>query len=202
MLVPPNIPRSPAGPRHRAMFAVDIASFSRRAPDLQVHLRAAMYKIIQESCDAAGVPWDGSHREDRGDGILVIERGDVNVAILLDALTNQIRGQLRTYNKLASPIAQIRLRMAVHAGYVDLDIHGASGAAVIHLFRLLDAPALKSQFAHHHGDFALIVSDYLHQEVIQHGPGLIEPASFQSIAVELKETSCRGWVWLPPTDKF
>lgn len=184
-------------PRHCAMFAVDIAAFSQCAHDLQFHLRAALYRIIQDACEAGGVPWDGCRHEDRGDGILLIAPAEVGVRRLLDALVAEIRTRLRTYNKLASVAAQLRLRMAVHAGYVDFDEHGASGAAVIHLFRMLEAPALKTEFAAQGGDFVLIVSEYLFTEVVQHGPGLIEPTAFRPIPVEVKETRDRGWIWLP-----
>lgn len=186
-----------ADPRHCSMFAVDIASFSQRDPDLQTHLRAALYAIIEDACRAAGVPWEHSHHEDRGDGIVLITSGDTSVKIMLDSLIIHIRRGLRAHNKVASAAAQIRLRMAVHAGFVNFDVHGASGPAIIHLFRLLDAPALKFHFAQHHGDFALIVSDYLYTEVVPYGSGLIEPASFYPIPVTVKETNCHAWIWLP-----
>jgi class 3 adenylate cyclase len=195
----PGISRlSEPRPVHCAMFAVDIVSFTRRDPDLQVYLRDALYQIVQNSCDAADVCWDDCHHEDRGDGILVIARTDVSIAVLLDSLVAQIRTKLRKHNKTANAQAQIRLRMAIHAGYVHLDAHGASGRAVNHLFRLLEAPVLKVAFADHLGDFALIVSDHLYEEVVRYGPGLIDPRSFQRIPVEVKETSGRGWIWLSP----
>lgn len=184
-------------PKHCALVAIDIAAFGQRAPDVQIHLRSGLYGIVPTACDAVGVPWDGCRHEDRGDGILLIAPAEVGVRRLLDSLVAEIRTRLRTYNKLASVAAQLRLRMAVHAGYVDLDEHGASGSAVIHLFRLLEAPALKAEFALDGGDFALIVSEYLFKEVVQHGPGLIEPTAFREIPVEVKETHDRGWIWLP-----
>jgi hypothetical protein len=186
-----------AHPRQCTMFAVDIAAFSQRDPDLQVHLRAALYAIIKNACDAAGVPWEHSHHEDRGDGIVLITSADTSIKIVLDSLIIHIRRHLHAHNKVASHAAQIRLRMAVHAGFVSFDTHGASGPAIIHLFRLLDAPTFKLRFAHHHGDYALIVSDYLYTEVVPCAAGLIEPASFHPIAVNIKETTCHAWIWLP-----
>lgn len=184
-------------PQHCAMFAVDIAAFSRYAPDVQFHLRSALYQIIRNGCDTSGVPWEACHHEDRGDGILLIAPADVGVKRFLDSLVAEIRTRVRAYNKLASVAAQLDLRMAIHAGYVNLDGHGASGSAVIHLFRMLDAPALKEAFALSGGDFVLIVSEYLFKEVVQHGPGLIEPTSFREVPVEVKETRACGWIWLP-----
>jgi hypothetical protein len=179
------------------MFAVDIAAFGGRAPDVQRYMRDKLYEIVQGACDACDVPWDECHHEDRGDGILLIARAEFGVKRLLDPLVAEIRARLRAYNKTASVAAQLRLRMAMDAGYVDLDGHGASGSAIIRLFRMLDAPTLKEAFALGGGDFVLVVSDYLFTEVVQYGPGLIEPALFQEILVEVKETRERGWVWLP-----
>lgn len=70
---------------------------------------------------------------------------------------------------------------------------------LIHLFRLIDAPQFKTQLAASHAEFALITSDYLYTEVIQHGPGLIEPAAYQLITVTNKETQASAWTWRPST---
>lgn len=201
-----DIPSSPAsrpkpadsrGPTHCPMLAVDITAFSRRTPDLQLHLRNTVYQIMKDAGEACGVPWDGCRVEDRGDGLVLIAPPEVGVESLLAPLTAHALAALRWHNKMASRAAQLRLRMAVHAGFVHFDDHGAAGKAVIHLFRLLEAPALKTAFAAHGGDFVLIVSDYLYQEIIQDGPGLLEPTAFRDIPVEVKETHGRGWMWLP-----
>jgi hypothetical protein len=181
------------------MFAVDIASFGRRDPDLQLHLRAALYQIIQESCDVTGIAWDDCYHEDGGDGLLVITHTDESIEALLDTFVTQVRTGLRKYNKVASITAQIELRMAIHAGYIYRDAHGTSGTAVTHLFRLLEAPVLKTELARRHSDFALIVSDYLYREIIRYAPGLIDPVSFQHVTVEVKETRSPGWIWRPPS---
>lgn len=137
--------RSPAAlPVHCAMVALDIAAFvSRRRNDVQAHLRQVLYKIAEESCHVVGVPWEHCHIEDRGDGFLLIAPAAVGADALLDQLAVHLRAGLRHHNKLASADARFGVRMAVHAGYVQLDSHGASGNAVLHLFRLLDSPEFK-----------------------------------------------------------
>jgi hypothetical protein len=190
-------PADSRGPKHCAMLAVDITAFSGRTPSLQLHLRNTVYQIMKDACEADGVPWDDCRVEDRGDGLLLIAPPDVSVESLLAPLIAHILSALRWHNKMASRAAQLRLRMAVHAGFVHFDDHGAAGKAVIHLFRLLEAPTLKTAFTTHGGDFALMVSDYLYQEIIQDGPGLIEPTAFRDIPVDVKETHDHGWMWLP-----
>lgn len=191
-------------PVHCAMFALDIAAFgSRRRADVQTHLREALYQITQDSCRAAGIPWDLCHHEDRGDGLLFIAPADIGAEALFDPLVAHLRAGLRRYHTLASPDAAFRVRMAVHAGYIHQDTHGASGNALIHLFRLLDAPEFKAAMTRARADFALLVSDYLYDEVIRFGPGLVEPQLYRPITVTTKEASRSAWLWLhepPPTE--
>jgi hypothetical protein len=184
-------------PTHCGMLALDIRAFSQRASDLQVFLRKSLYQLAEDACRASGVPWDDCHVEDRGDGLLLIAPPDVSVTTLLDPLIARIHSALRRHNRTASTAAELRLRIAVHAGYVRYDPHGATGPHVIHLFRLLDAPIVKTEFAAHGGECVLVVSDYLYQEVIKDGPGLIEPATFRPVVIEVKETHDLGWMWLP-----
>lgn len=192
-----HIPAPSRHPRHVPMFAVDIAAFADRDADIQLYLRGALYRIVQDACAAAGISWVACHHEDRGDGILVVAP-DAGETVLLDPLITHLRTGIRTHNKAAMPAAHLRLRMAVNAGYVTRDEHGVSGKAVIQLFRMLNAPALKVLFADRGGDFILIVSPTLYQEVICNSPGTMDPDAFLAIAVDLKETHGRGWVWLPP----
>ncbi|KAB2350163.1 hypothetical protein [Actinomadura rudentiformis] len=182
---------------HRGLIAVDIVAFgSRRDPDVQLHLRGAVHQITERACRLAGVCWDGSHHEDRGDGLFVIVEPDTSVTTLLTRVVPELLRGVRRHNKLSSRTAQIRLRVAVHAGFVRLDDHGAAGLALIELFRLLDAPAFRAVLNESASDFAVAVSDYLFDEVVRHSGELA--AEFRAIPVELKETDMRGWVWLPP----
>ncbi|MGI8331230.1 hypothetical protein ACRYCC_14795 [Actinomadura scrupuli] len=181
--------------QHRAMFAVDIAGFSSREPQVQMYLRQVLYRIVQDACDLVGLPWDDCHHEDRGDGILVIAQPGADFDLLLNPLATRIGADLRAHNRTAGGHARLRLRMSVHAGYVQCDDHGVAGADVIHLFRLLDAPALKNQLADHDDDLALIVSHYLYE--VATGYGSIDPAGYRPISVDLKETHARAWIRLP-----
>jgi hypothetical protein len=194
----PTLDSPATDPTHCGMVTIDIAEFSGRDPEVQVHLRDAVYRIAENACAAAGVPWDRCHVEDRGDGLLLIAPPDVSVKTLLDPLITHVHARLRTYGKTASAAAELRLRIAVHAGYVRFDAHGATGPHVIHLFRLVDAPSVKAEFTRHGGDCVVVVSDYLYQEVILPGPGLLDPASFVPVVIENKETHGLAWIWLPP----
>jgi class 3 adenylate cyclase len=196
-LVPPG-PSSPdlTRPVHCAMLAVDIAAFSGRDPETQRHLHAGLYQIVRGACDAAGMPWRICHHEDRGDGILLVAPAGVSPE-LLDSVAAHLRAGLRLHNKLASAGARIRLRVALHAGYVRRGHDGVQGRDVIHLFRLLDAPQLKARLAAGRDELAVIVSDDLYNDVIRHGPSLIDPSRYQRVTIRTKETCTPAWIWLP-----
>ncbi|HEU5160415.1 MAG TPA: hypothetical protein VFU43_25680 [Streptosporangiaceae bacterium] len=200
---PPRPPvRRVSGPhraQHCVLFAVDVAGFTdkRRDDEVQLAIRAALYDLLIEAFNDAHLPWDECLHEDRGDGILVIVPAKMPSATVVDPLLDHIRAALRRHNRLASDAAAIRLRAAVHIGEVHSDAHGLAGVAVNHLFRLLDAPVLKHMLAAARADVALIASDYFYESVLRHGPGMIDPAAYRPVTVEVKRTQARGWVHLP-----
>ncbi len=74
---------------------------------------------------------------------------------------------LRRHNKVASAAAAIQLRIALHAGQVHADDHGVTGQVLVHLFRLLDAPAFRQYAAASSAGLTLVVSDDLYASVIR-----------------------------------
>ncbi|MFG2004356.1 hypothetical protein ACGFNU_34880 [Spirillospora sp. NPDC048911] len=188
---------STSGVLHHAMLAADIVGFGRHDPAIHSYLHTALYRIITESLAEIGVSLDACHREDRGDAVLVIAPADISVEPLLGRWPHHLRAALRHHNQISAATAQLRLRIAVNAGYVRYDGHGVGGRAVLHLFRLLDTAAFKTALDDHRADLGLITSNYLHQEIIRDGPGLIDPAAFTAITVDSKETHGLAWLCLP-----
>ncbi|GAA4485176.1 hypothetical protein GCM10023191_009380 [Actinoallomurus oryzae] len=193
-------PYAAKGALQCAVVAFDIAGFGdrRRDDDVQLYVRAGLYRILEESFEDAGVPWRECHREDRGDGVLVVVPALVATESLISPLTERVRAGLRRHNKLSSEPAQIRLRMALHAGHVHFDAYGVAGQTLVHAFRLLEAPTFKTAFAATGRELGCVVSDRLYDDVIRHGPGLIDPDLYHAISVSVKETEARAWVHFPP----
>ncbi|MFI0453731.1 hypothetical protein [Actinomadura sp. 6N118] len=189
---------SASGVLQHGMLAVDIVGFGRHDPALHTYLRDALYRIVTNSLAQIGVPLQSCHREDRGDAVLVITPASVSVEPLLGHWIHQLRAALRHYNQISAATAQLRLRVGIHAGFVKADHYGVAGRAILHLCRLLDAPAFKTALETSQSDVGLITSDYLYQEVVRDGPGLIDPATFTPISVNAKETRGRAWIYLPP----
>jgi hypothetical protein len=188
------------GGQTRLVFAVDIAGFTdaHRDDEVQLALRRALYQLLGEAFEASGISWADCVHEDRGDGVVVVVPQGLPAVILIDPLLYQLRAALRRHNRMASEVARIGLRAAVHMGQVHRDDHGLAGRAVNHLFRLLDAPVLRTALAASGAELALIVSDHYYECVIRQRPSMIESAAFRPAAVKVKQTRDRGWIWTPP----
>lgn len=183
----------------RAMMAVDIAGFGdpSRTDLVQAHLRTSLYRIVSEAFTSSNVPWSECLREDRGDGILILTPAEVDPSLLVGPVLLHLAAEVRRHNRVSSEAAQIRLRIAVHAGSVAVDDFGVTGHAVNHMFRLLDARPFKEAVRVSGRDVGLIVSDYFYDSVVRHGLGTQDPADFTPVRVEVKETKARAWVTIP-----
>lgn len=185
---------------YTTLIAIDIVAFGdpSRDTNTQSQLRTMTYKLVTEACAMTQIPWHRCHSEDRGDGLLIIAPPDVNPDDFLDPLAHHLHALLRRYNRHAAPTAQLRLRVAVHHGYVQQDEHGYTGHATTLLFRLLESTAFKRALNHTGCDLGLLVSHTLHTEAIQRG-GLTNPNAYQQLRITCKETRTHGWLWLPPS---
>lgn len=183
--------------RHCMLFAVDIAQFTRadRDDQVQLALREALYRLLIEAFDHAGIPWESCIHEDRGDGAIVIIPASASASAVVGTLIDQIRERLRTHNRLASRLAQLRLRLALHTGEVHRDRHGFAGEAVNHLFRILDAPALRERLLSPGTEFALIVSDFLYRSAVD---GAVTSGAYSEVAVRAKQFHAAAWILTVP----
>ena len=59
----------------------------------------------------------------------------------------ELAARLRQYNRRASEVVRIQLRVALHVGPVGRDSEGLTGQAVIAAARIVDAPAIKARLA-------------------------------------------------------
>lgn len=191
-------PRALAPVMETTVIATDIMEFGKRYRDAgaQVYVRHMLYELLFDAFDITGVSWWDCYREDRGDGVLIVAPPDIEPDRFLDPLIHHLNALLRCYTRRAGELAELRLRMAIHFGYVYHDAHGVTGHALTHLFRLLEAPAFKKAVADTEAKLGAIVSDHLYTEAAQH-VGLMNPAGYTPLQLRCKETRSRAWLWLP-----
>jgi hypothetical protein len=182
-----------------AMFAVDMAEFTRRDrdDDHRMFMREELYRILERAFDGSGIPWAACVPEDRGDGVLVVVSPGIGATGIIDPLPDRLRSLIRRHNHVSSPAARIQLRAAAHLGPVHHDGHGFVGTDVDFLFRMLDARPLKHTLASAGADLALIVSDYVYRNIVSRHPSLVSPAAFRRVRFQVKHTRAWAWTYVP-----
>lgn len=192
-------PPEPGRSQHCLLFAVSVAGFTSRSRDDEVQLiiRAALYRSLIAAFQSCGIAWDNCHHEDRGDGVLVIIPLHMPTVVVIEPLLPRLRAALQRHNRLSSAGARFRLRVAVHIGEVHRDQFGVAGVAVNHLFRLLAAPAIKETLTTGGSELALIVSGYVYDGVLRPAGDLIDLSAYRPADVALNGTRARAWVQAP-----
>jgi hypothetical protein len=177
-------------------MAVDINGFGdpRRTGSDQQFLRKALHEMLAGALAAVGVPRGLGVVEDRGDGALIVVSSAIPTGLFVDDVVAHLTEALRLHNRRSAELFRIRMRMALHAGHVVFDDYGVIGPALIHLFRILEAPDFRNAFDLSMGDLGVAVSDYLYEEVVRDGRGGIDPEKFVLVPVEHKDTKATCWV--------
>lgn len=186
-----------AGGRVCGMFAVDIAGYTDRDEEIQLHLRRALYEILRAAFGASGMPWERCQPHDRGDGALIILPPGTSMHSLIVPLPGQLRNQLRIHNRIVTEPARMQLRAAIHIGSVYRDDYGFAGEDVNLLCRMLDAQPLRRALADSGADLALIVSAQFYETVIHRHPSFTDPTAFRPFRTLVKRTRVHAWVHVP-----
>jgi tetratricopeptide (TPR) repeat protein len=188
-------------PVHRAIMVVDVEHFCDRSRTNlnQLAIREGLYKALAQAFRKSGIVWANCVSEDCGDGVLILIPPDVSKTRLVTSLPAGLAAAVARHNAGCAEPERMRLRVALHAGEVYHDAHGVAGASINHAFRLAEAPALKSALDASPGVLALIVSDWLYDEVVRHDPAAV-PGSYRPVRVTVKETAAAGWIRLPDLD--
>jgi CRP-like cAMP-binding protein/tetratricopeptide (TPR) repeat protein len=176
-------------PLNCSIVFTDVAGFSdpaRNDSDRGI-IRAAMYEILRSCFGAAGVPWAACYREDRGDGAVIVVPPTISTYRLVDPLMAELADRLRQYNRRASEVVRIQLRVALHVGPVGRDAEGLTGQAVIEAARIVDAPVIKARLAAEQADLIFAASDYVYDHVVRSCAGRVDPAAFEHLECQVKE---------------
>ncbi|CCH34282.1 hypothetical protein BN6_70470 [Saccharothrix espanaensis DSM 44229] len=183
---------------HRTIVVVDVEGFADRRRTLphQLGTRAALYRVVEGALRAAGVRWADCHHEDRGDSVFALVPPEVPKTPLVEVLPGALVAALREHNRTCPPEQRFRLRLAVHAGEVAFDDHGATSTSLTTAFRLVDAPPLKQALADSPGTLALVVSRWVFDEVVRHS-AVLDPATFRPVRIRVKEVRDTAWIALP-----
>jgi hypothetical protein len=182
-----------------AMLKFDIAGFTRpdRDEEARIYIRKAFYGMLREALEESGMPWERCHREDRGDGALVIAPPGITAHGIIDPFPGQLRHRIQVYNRMTIPPGQIKVRAAAHIGLVYRDDHGLAGDSLNLLSRMLDAEPLHTALASSGAELALIISDYIHDNLVLRHPARAARTPFRPVNTEVKGTQISAWIHVP-----
>ncbi|WP_433329483.1 cyclic nucleotide-binding domain-containing protein [Spirillospora sp. CA-294931] len=184
-----------------SILVTDISEFGarHRGENDRLVVRQVMYEILREAFDASGISWTACHREDRGDGAVIIAPPETPTVSVVDPMLAKLSAGLERHNLQSGDNRRLKLRVALHVAPVMPDPHGVSGDAIVHASRLLEAPALEQRLAESGADLGFIASPFVFETVIAYGPGHVDPASYQKTTTTIKESTFTGWVYLADT---
>jgi hypothetical protein len=187
---------------HKTICAVDIAGFGgmSRTRANYVALREGMYCAVEQAFLQSGIPWSDCYQEGAGDSILTLAPANVGKGAFAEKLPVALVSALQSHNEVHPPEEQVRLRLVLHAGEITRDKRGVTAPAIIHAFRLLDAPALKEALKDSRGVLAIAASAWFYDEVVRHHPQYA-PEEYVQVVVEVKETSSFAWIRLPDGER-
>ena len=182
----------------RTILVVDVEKFSDhvRSDRQRVIVHDGLYDALIGAFRAAGIRWDDCDHEDRGDGVMILAPPSIPKALFSEALPGRLADELQRHNTAHRPEEQIRLRMALNAGEVFINAHGAVSSELNTTFRLLDAGQLKAALRDSPGPLACIAPAWFYYQIIQNGEAF-RPDSYFPVLVEVKETSTVAWISTP-----
>jgi hypothetical protein len=178
-------------------MAVDIAGYNdpRRTTAHRLVVHEGFWKLMRTAFAEAGIPWDALFVENTGDGAMIQLPPEVAKADLVAQLPDRMLAELRRYNAVHAEEANVRLRVALHAGEVHQGSHGTISDANSFAFRLIEEPAAKKALKESGAVMVLIVSDSFYQDVIRADPAA-DAGSYRRIPVAVKETKTEAWLRL------
>lgn len=185
--------------RYYALLVVDIENWGGRPAVVQVRLQAALRGILRDAIAVSSVSAHDVRTTSRGDGAIVAIPAVVPKEVVTARLVRAIDEKVRGYDVSADAGAEMRLRVALHAG----DIHDGgdewAGEAVVTACRLVDSELLHRVLAAAgRSVLALIVSDVWYRSVV--GGGWVPPAGFERVWPVVKNYDGPAWVRVPAYD--
>jgi hypothetical protein len=184
----------------RMGFGVDIVGYSiRTAPqknDVQHRLASLVRRVLSE----LNLRLEQTDRQPNGDGMIVFLPATVELHRALPGLIQAWTGLLTADNQRFQD--RMRLRMATVVGPIGLAALGFSGRTPVEAARLLDSDVLRHALLEDpHVDLAVLISDQLHQYVIDEGHHGLDATQLQRHLIEIKEYRKNAWLWTPSWDR-
>lgn len=185
----------------RLMFGVDIENFSGRTARMQNDAQRDLERVLDRAADATGIDPGRWRLQPGGDGALVVLPEGLDYARVVGRLPAAVERELARLARPGRPGPRLRLRLAVHYGFVvtsPASALGPAGDAPVVVRRLLDAEAVRRRLVERPGrDLVLIVSDRIYRDVVGSGLCALRRSDFHQVDLEAKGRAYRGHLYEP-----
>ena len=182
----------------RSIVLVDVQDSGRLTSRQQTRMRADLLRICACGLAAIQQPWEDADSMDLGDGLRFLMSPEITPPTrIIDEFGMAVEDALREHTAASGTSGRIRLRMAIHFGFLDRIDEAWSGEPLVHATRLVNAVAVKQLLRDsEHANLALVVSDDFYQKIIRQGHTRESPAGYQRIDVVEKELATNAWARL------
>ena len=179
--------------QRRLCIAADIEKWSTRKVPEQIQAQQSLASVTRAACAAAGLPQELAQTQ--GDGVLLLAPPAIDETAVIPAFVHGLTVALGQENRMLAASARIRLRLSMTTGSITDGPTGFGGPAIVECFRLLDSTPVRAALAEHpDARLALIVSDQLFRDVVQHDFGSLDSAGFWPARSVVKDFAGDAWV--------
>lgn len=186
----------------RTMLITDIEDYgaSYRTDAIRFGLCPRLGQFLSSALTSAGIdePQFDMHR--RGDGWLVAIDAAVGKPSILGPVVDQLAAVLRKQNEETPMAEQLRVRLALHAGDLLIDVRDGNldGNVIVVAARLVDAEQMRLLLRQASGPLLVCVSNPIYQQVIAQRHEGLDPADYEPVWLDCKDAvRRRAWVRSP-----
>ncbi|WP_262698686.1 MULTISPECIES: hypothetical protein [Streptomyces] len=183
--------------RHLCM-AADVERYSRLDIPQQERTQAELVGVLDKAAALSGLDRPSWKRQPQGDQEFAVLPAGTPEQVVLGEFVRNLAVALGECNAHRPRKQPMRLRLAMDLGVARTAALGYSGPAPIAVARYLNAPPLKSVLSGTRTtNLAVIVSDRLYQDVVQHHSHGLDPDQYLKVHVRHDEFAGYGWIQIP-----
>jgi hypothetical protein len=185
----------------RLLVSVDAKGYGSSDDQQQDRTQTALPAILEKAAQAVGMDRGRWHKQPTGDGELSILPSQEHAPQVIDDFVRELHVRIAEHNLYHAPKARLRLRLAIHHGYVKRADNGYAGQGVVAVARLVDSQVLKDVVKLPGIELAVILSQEVFEAVVRQRHISLAPDRFRKVSVANKEyTGKTAWIYTPGHD--
>ncbi|WP_413811284.1 hypothetical protein [Streptomyces sp. OE57] len=179
-------------------IAADVERYSRLDIPQQERAQAELVEVLDRAATLSSLDRLSWKRQPQGDQEFAVLPAGTPEQVVLGEFIRNLTVALGECNAHRPRKQPMRLRLAMDLGVARTAALGHSGPAPIAVARYLNAPPLKSVLSGTRTtNLAVIVSDRLYQDVVQHHSHGLDPDQYLKVHVRHDEFAGYGWIQIP-----